>query len=469
MTVENAADKGRATEIDWSKADRMDLPWYRDSDEMALRDVAASGELASSGQQRARAKPSLNRSLPWLRDANIDWSAEGRKDAWNISKRLLAYAHYANQFEDINTVVELMLSEARDATRADGGTFYLVTSDDRLQIAYFQNESMSNGKSDARNHYINVEMPISETSIAGFAALSRKLLNIPDVSEIPGGVPYAFNSSFDLSSGYKTVSMLTVPVVAGGGKPLAVLQLINSMDDNGVPKAFDDTEALYVELLAFQSTPYLTKSMMTRRLIEMMLRISEMRDPEETGAHVVRVGSMAAEIYERWALDHKIDREEMMREKDTLRLAAMLHDVGKLLIPDSIIKKPGKLTEEEYELMKTHCARGAEMYVNAESLLVQVAYEITLYHHQRWDGRGYTGDPAIPNRKGPAIPIYARITSVADVLDALASARSYKEAWSFEDAMSELERSAGTQFDPEIVSAALAIQDTLKAIIDRYK
>lgn len=453
--------------VDWHSTGSKDhLPWHRDpaAASSALRDSQAPTEEAKDAPKY------IESTLPWLRGTKIDWTPEGRRNAWNISNRLLAYSHYANLFDDLHTVIELMLTEARDATRADGGTFYLVTHDEeRLKIAFFQNDTLSHGQTNSRDRYMNVEIPISETSIAGFVAKSKRVLNIPNVAEIPNDVPYSFNRSLDESSGYDTVSMLTVPVIGVGGKVIAVLQLINSLGESGAPKAFDEAEALYAEMLAFQSTPYLTRSFMARRLLEKILKISSMRDPHESIAHVERVGSFAAEIYERWAIAHGVQSEEMTAEKDTLYLAAMLHDVGKLLIPDEIIKKGEELTDEERETMKTHCVLGAKMYEDAESPLEQLAQQIALFHHQMWDGSGYTGDPAIPNRSGSEIPIYARITTVANELDEAIIKLSKDDGWKIEDALAEIERGSGTDFDPEVVAAAKEIPDTLRAIFDSIK
>jgi HD-GYP domain-containing protein (c-di-GMP phosphodiesterase class II) len=409
----------------------------------------------------------LNKNLPWLADSGISWTRRDRHKEANISKRLLAYADYVNRFEDIDTVIDIMLTEARDATSADAGTFYLIVGEDRLRFAYVQNDTLFKDNAQ-RNHYVNIEMPISRNSISGYVALERKSLNIPDAANLPKGAPYSFNRSFDEASGYHTVSILAVPILGACQTPLAVVQLLNSKDTAGRPKPFDDSDVRYVNLLAGQTMPFLTRSIMTRRLIDTMLHMSSLRDPLETGAHVHRVGSFAAEIYHRWAENRGIDEETIRKEKDTLRLAAMLHDIGKVAVPDSILKKPGKFTEEEYAVMKTHCAKGAMMYASADSSLERMAYQITLRHHERWDGKGYTGDDNIPPLSGEDIPIYARITSVADVLDALVFSRIYKSAWQFEDAMVELAKGAGVQFDPEIVKAAIEVSDTLKAIVERF-
>ncbi len=438
----------------------------REAGEQATSSVSTQIREVYDGLREGLATPASHKNLPWLKGSGVSWGKRGLHKESNVSKRLLAYSHYVNQFEDVGTVIEMMLTEARDATRADGGTFYLVTGD-RLRFAYFQNDTLSSDNS--RNHYMNVEIPISRTSISGYVALEKKILNIPDIAYLPEGAPYSFNRSFDESSGYRTVSMLTVPVLSAGGTVLAVLQLINSMDPQGNVKAFDEADMRYADLLAGQTMPYLTKSIMARRLIDTMLRMSEMRDPLETGAHVQRVGAFAAEIYQRWAENRGTDIEEIRRQKDTLRLAAMLHDIGKVAVPDAILKKPGKLTEEEFAVIKTHCAKGSEIYAEADSKLERLAYEITLHHHQRWDGRGYTGNPDIPILAGEDIPLFARATSVADVLDALAFPRVYKPAWGFDKALEELQKNAGTQFDPEMVTAADQIADTLRAIIARYQ
>ena len=109
------------------------------------------------------------------------------------------------------------------------------------------------------------------------------------------------------------------------------------------------------------------------------------------------------------------------------------------------------------------------MYASADSRLERMAYQITLHHHERWDGSGYNGDLDIPPLSGEDIPLPARITSVADVLDALVFPRRYKKAWKFEDAMSELERNSGSQFDPDVIKATLEISNTLKTIIEEFR
>jgi HD-GYP domain-containing protein (c-di-GMP phosphodiesterase class II) len=446
---------------------------YRDSHrraaqltDVSIADIPLQKLYDSIRGQLYRPDVKLNENLPWLANSGISWTKRDRNKESNISGRLLSYADYVNRFEDVSTVIDIMLTEARDATGADAGTFYLA-EDGGLRFAYVQNATLFKDNSQ-RHRYVNSVIPINDRSISGYVALTRKSLNIADVAEIPDSVPYSFNQSFDNSSGYHTVSILAVPVLGASNAPLAVLQLINSKDAAGRIKPFDDSDVRYVNLLAGQTMPFLTRSIMTRRLIDSMLKMSSMRDPLETGAHVNRVGAFAAEIYHSWAETHGVDEDTLRIEKDTIRLAAMLHDIGKVAVPDAVLKKPGKLTDDEYEIIKTHCAHGASMYATADSKIERMAYQITLHHHQRWDGAGYTGDPDAPPLQGDAIPLPARITAVADVLDALVFSRVYKSAWTFDDAVAEMRKTAGAQFDPEIVDAAINVSDTLRAIVSRY-
>lgn len=150
---------------------------------------------------------------------------------------------------------------------------------------------------------------------------------------------------------------------------------------------------------------------------------------------------------------------------------ASVHDIGKVGIPDAILKKPGKLTSEEFDVMKTHPEIGGEIFANLRESLrgfnenyYKIAEEITLYHHERWDGSGYP-----KGLRGDNIPLSARIVAIADVFDALTSERVYKKAFSFEDAVKLIEDSAGTHFDPVIVEVFLNELDGIKRIYNRYR
>jgi putative two-component system response regulator len=164
---------------------------------------------------------------------------------------------------------------------------------------------------------------------------------------------------------------------------------------------------------------------------------AEYRD-DQTYEHTQRVGNTAALLAER--LGMKPDW------CDLLRHAAPLHDIGKLGMPDSILLKPGKLTPEELEIVRGHAAAGARILSGTGSALLQLAAEVAGTHHEWWDGTGY------PERlRGEDIPLSGRIAAVADVFDALTHERPYKAAWSVPDAVDELRRMSGVQFDPAVI------------------
>lgn len=186
--------------------------------------------------------------------------------------------------------------------------------------------------------------------------------------------------------------------------------------------------------------------LLERTQMEMLERLAmavETRD-SITGDHVTRVGDLSARIAA------KMGFPEVLVER--IRLAARLHDIGKIGIPDSILLKRSGLTAEEYHIMKSHTIKGALMLANSPTPLFRMAEEIALSHHERWDGKGYPHKLAAEQ-----IPIAGRIVAVADAFDAMISVRPYKSAMPVEHAIAEVMRCSGTQFDPVVVKAFLAI------------
>lgn len=171
-------------------------------------------------------------------------------------------------------------------------------------------------------------------------------------------------------------------------------------------------------------------------------RAAEFRDPD-TGAHIQRMANYSRLIAERMGLSQETHR--------IILRSAPMHDIGKLGVCDAILLKPGKLSANEFEVMKRHCAHGHEMLRHSESEVIRAAAIIALSHHERWDGSGYPHGLA-----GEAIPLYGRIVAVADVFDALTSVRPYKPAWDIEQAATLLRRDSGAHFDPACVSAFFA-------------
>ena len=177
------------------------------------------------------------------------------------------------------------------------------------------------------------------------------------------------------------------------------------------------------------------------QIIQRLGRAAEYRD-NETGLHILRMSHFSQVIALAYGLSPK-------RAEDVLH-AAPMHDIGKIGIRDDILLKPGKLTDEEFREMQRHPLIGAEILGDADSPLLQLAQQVALYHHEKWDGSGYPH-----GLKGEEIPLEARIVALCDVFDALTSTRPYKSAWSIEDTLAYLQTQKGRHFDPQLVDLLL--------------
>lgn len=191
-----------------------------------------------------------------------------------------------------------------------------------------------------------------------------------------------------------------------------------------------------------------------REIIRRLMLAAEFRD-DQAGDHLTRVAGCAIAIAEALGLSEE--------EANDIALASTMHDIGKISIPDSILMKPGPLTDIEREEMKQHALRGYRMLTDSPSHLLQLASDIALTHHERWDGAGYP-----QGLKGTEIPLAGRIIAVADVFDALISERVYKKAWPLEQARAHLEAHAGTHFDPACVAAFVSRWGDIVTLIQEH-
>jgi HD-GYP domain-containing protein (c-di-GMP phosphodiesterase class II) len=387
-----------------------------------------------------------------------------------------------NEVKDIDLLLERILTNARKFFDADAGSIYLKEGD-QLKFSYTQNttlqERLPGGK---KLIYNTFSIPIDNMSVAGYVAKNKTMVNIPDVYKINSSVPYTFDPLFDELSDYRTCSMLTVPILNQRKVLLGVMQVINAQE-NGKIVAFNKSDESLVLHFAINAGLAMERAQTTRNIILRMISMAELRDPKETGAHVNRVGAYSVEIFEAWAKKKGFPQAEIDRQKDLLRMAAMLHDVGKVAISDLILKKPDRLTLEEFEAIKSHTYLGARLFQDIQSDLDEVSLEVVMNHHEKWDGTGYPGhiDPftvkPLPGhgkdgqpfpKKGEEIPLLGRIVAVADVYDALNSRRSYKAPWDEKKITREIRVSSGSHFDPDVVAAFFECLEILKVIGNRY-
>jgi putative two-component system response regulator len=196
--------------------------------------------------------------------------------------------------------------------------------------------------------------------------------------------------------------------------------------------------------------------------------LAETRD-NETGNHIRRTQNYVRALANRLRLHRRFAAELNDEVIDLLYKSAPLHDIGKVGIPDAILLKPGRLTAEEFKIMKTHTTLGrdaiaaVEHHLGAPSSFLRFAREIALYHQEKWDGSGYP-----EQLSGDAIPLSARLMALADVYDALISRRVYKPAFPHDKAVEIIRAGRGSHFDPDIADAFLEIRDDFRAIAGRY-
>ncbi|TVR33556.1 MAG: GAF domain-containing protein [Spirochaetaceae bacterium] len=387
-----------------------------------------------------------------------------------------------NKLQDLDVLLERILTEARRVMNADAGSIY-IRDGDQLVINYAQNETKQAELPEGEKLIYKVfKVPVDTSTASGYAAATGEPVNIRDAYRIPENAPYGFNPSYDKISGYKTKSILSTPLRTNTGEILGVIQLINKISQKGNVIPFNKEDELVLMHFATNATVALQRAQMTRAILLRMIKMAELRDPKETGPHVNRVAGYSVEIYERWARLHDVEEEEIEKTKDNLRMAAMLHDVGKVAISDMILKKPGRFTDDEYDVMKSHTLMGARLFINKQSDFDELAQLVALNHHENWDGSGYPGHIDIESgtaiktdplgnplgKCGDEIPLFGQIVSISDVYDALRSRRVYKQAWTEDQTLEEIEKMRGTKFNPELVDIFFKVLPSIQTISSKY-
>ena len=412
------------------------------------------------------------------------------KNRNEIRKMIIEAENRLGDFKSLDILLEYVLTEARALMNADAGSVYEYdASSGTIRILFAQNDTLQKKLGEGEKlPYTAFSMRADPTSISGYCALSEKIVNIDNVYNLPAYLdtdqkekcPFKFNSASDLATNYHTKSMLTIPIRLQAYSKLVVLQLINAKDEDGNIVPFDEDDEYYISDFATHIKKYIEHAHEIENMIMSMAYMAELRDPKETGLHVKRVGAFALEIYDRYAASHDIPMNEREHYRDNLKMAATCHDFGKIGVSDLILKKPGRFTDEERNVMKGHTCFGAQIFKFQNTEFSSMAMDVCLHHHDRWDGdaRGYPGnyedfmslkpgEPIPENRgelSGDAIPLSARIVAIADVFDALVHERVYKEAWTTEDTFNEILSQRGGQFDPELTDCFMSIKERILAI-----
>lgn len=340
--------------------------------------------------------------------------------------------------------------ELSPATYADSP---MLVVDDNPQNVLFLKKLLS------KAGYTNVHSTTDPQQAEQLAILTNPDLAIIDL-HMPGMSGYELLErlrSHRAEMGYLPILVFTADVTGDARRRALQLGATDFLTKPGDPceitlrvRNFLEMRNLYRQLEEQNGVLEEKVAERTKKLHEAQLEVvhrlalaGDYRD-DDTGDHCRRVGDLSYAI----ALEYGLSSDEA----DLIRLAAPLHDIGKVGISDAILRKPGKLTDSEFAEIRRHTELGASILADSRCEILQVAHTIALSHHERWDGKGYGC-----GLSGENIPISGRIVAVADVFDALTNERPYKQAWTAEQAIQEIVRCSGTQFDPAVVDAFVRV------------
>ena len=369
-----------------------------------------------------------------MKEPNEKQALESQK----ILDLLFSYMPKIAAERKMDNLLVLMADLGRSIVSADRCSLWLV-DEDRGELW----TKVAHGVSELR-------LPI-DAGFVGYSVKTAEPLLIKDAYQDP-----RFDRRSDEKTHYRTTSVMTVPLMDSAGNVMGVFQAINKQgqDELGEAAVFSVQDLERLRLTAVYSAKTVESAMLNmeleatqREIIHILGEVSEYRS-EETGDHIQRVAEISYMLAKFLGLPED--------ESERIRLAAPMHDLGKVGIPDAILNKPGRFTDDEYTIMKTHSEIGYNMLHNSKRKLLRFAAEIARSHHERWDGRGYPKGIA-----GEDIPLAGRICSVADVLDALSSPRCYKQPWPEDKVKEEFQKQRGGQFQPELVDVLMEHWDEI--------
>lgn len=347
-----------------------------------------------------------------------------------ILRVIFSYAAKIANEKKLDQLLLFMADMGRELILADRCTVWLI--DDKNKQLWTK---VAHGVEEIR-------VPLG-TGLVGYSIGNQEAVIIEDAYE-----DHRFNPEVDRSTGYITKSVLVIPFESNSGEIMGAYQAVNKKTRSGV---FSRKDLEHLTLAASYAGKSLEAAILNREIEETqkeiiltMGEIGESRS-KETGFHVKRV----AEYSYLLALKYGLSQQDA----ELLKMVSPMHDIGKVAIPDAILQKPGRLTEEEFAVMMTHSEIGYQLLNNSSRHLLKSAAIVAHEHHEKWNGKGY------PNGlKGEEIHIFARITAIADVFDALGSDRVYKPAWELNRIIELFREERGQHFDPQLVD--LFIENT---------
>lgn len=361
--------------------------------------------------------------------------------ASEILELVFVYLAEMSSLRDYDEIINTLANMAKSLTNADRCSVWIV------------NEKKQTIWTKVSHGIEHIELPIS-SGLVGDSITSGNRIIIDDVYK-----DERFNCEIDKKTGYKTKSMMVVPMYDYDENIIGAFQVINHQ---GSKESFDKYDMEYLTLASTYAAETLISAKLSfeveetqKEVVFTMGSIAESRS-KETGNHVKRV----AEYSKILALAYGLNEVE----SELLKQASPMHDIGKVAIPDSILNKPGRFNDEERAIMNTHAELGYNMIKKSDRPLLKTAAIVAYEHHEKWDGSGYPR-----GLKGEDIHLYGRITAIADVFDALGSDRVYKKAWSDERIFNLLREEKGKHFDPLLIDLFFENLEKILFIRDMFQ
>ncbi len=354
---------------------------------------------------------------------------------------------------------DLIVREALGLTNAQMGAIYMREGETLAPTAV-RHELALDAK--ALDDFSTRKFPLLRDSLCGEIILEDKILNLADVRTFPEGRPAVLWPEFSPFTGNEFRSLLALPLKTPQSGHMGVLLLLNARDFSDELVCFDpQIEEMMIAVsaqsaLAIQNVRWMEQlhEAYQDTLYRLSLVAKYREDP--SGAQIRRVSQYSAILAQALGIP-----EEKVAK---IRVASALYDIGKLGIPEAILLKPGRLTPEEFDRMKQHTTLGAVILGGSQTEILQIAEKIALTHHEKFDGSGYPYGTT-----GEEIPPEGRIVAVAEVFDALTTARPYKIPMTFDQAVETIKADSGKHFDPVVVQAFLKTKDQFQKVFQNIK
>lgn len=355
---------------------------------------------------------------------------------------------------DLGPRLDEVLDAALASTSARAGILYVLEGAALRAVAHRTSGAPA----------IRCLAPDAETwcGLPRYVAETGESVNVEDVRAVGHGVPYSHDLLTECAGLDEPFSIIAVPLVSPSRESIGVIELVDARDTEGRPVAFPAHAPIVLQALAGQAGTAIANAQLAARLreaqFETVFRLSvaaEFRDPE-TAAHIQRMSRYTAVIARNLGLSG--DDVEMAR------FASPMHDVGKLGIPDSILLKEGKLTDDEWHIMRSHTTMGAKILGGSESPIMKTSENVALTHHEKMNGSGYP-----LGTKGDEIPLFGRMTALSDAFDAITSQRCYKMAQPLDVGLEIAQSDAGAHFDPDCVRALARGFDEIRRVHEQFQ